>query len=102
MDSEAPTSSTDPCKINGAKKARRHLGARRQSPSSERPASLEQISVNNEEVEFVDEEALYNMPLLVDSMAQGMLITPPALKKGFNWTDDNPHHNDNVFTLWTD
>ncbi|KAL9228552.1 hypothetical protein vseg_004117 [Gypsophila vaccaria] len=41
---------------------------------------------------FWDEEALFNMPTLIDSMAEGMLLTPPALKKGVNW--DDFYHND--------
>ncbi|XP_041990568.1 dehydration-responsive element-binding protein 1F-like [Salvia splendens] len=95
MDSEAPNSSTEPCKTKKR---------RRQSPSpSPRPPSLDTENISSlkkeEVVEFVDEEAMYNMPLLVDSMAQGMLLTPPALKKGFNWTHDNPHI-DFDFTLW--
>ncbi|XP_074291026.1 dehydration-responsive element-binding protein 1B-like [Silene latifolia] len=36
---------------------------------------------------FWDEEALFNMPALIDSMAEGMLLTPPALKKGVNWNE---------------
>ncbi|XP_047964824.1 dehydration-responsive element-binding protein 1F-like [Salvia hispanica] len=100
MNSEAPNSSTEPCKM-------KKRGAKKRSPRP-RPPSLDTGNINGssssslkkeEVVEFVDEEALYNMPLLVDSMAQGMLLTPPALKKGFNWTHDNPHI-DFDFTLW--
>ncbi|GAB4824742.1 Dehydration-responsive element-binding protein [Ancistrocladus abbreviatus] len=36
---------------------------------------------------FLDEEALFNMPGLIDGMAEGMLLTPPALKTGTNWDD---------------
>ncbi|KAK9726964.1 hypothetical protein RND81_05G249000 [Saponaria officinalis] len=36
---------------------------------------------------FWDEEALFNMPTLIDSMAEAMLLTPPALKKGVNWDE---------------
>ncbi|GMG98470.1 hypothetical protein Nepgr_000310 [Nepenthes gracilis] len=36
---------------------------------------------------FLDEEALFNMPGLIDSMAEGMLLTPPALKMRTNWDD---------------
>ncbi|KAL2239911.1 dehydration-responsive element-binding protein 1D-like [Sesamum indicum] len=48
---------------------------------------------------FVDEEALFSMPILLDSMAEGMLLTPPAMKKGFNWTSQD---EDEVIdlTLW--
>ncbi|GAB4824740.1 Dehydration-responsive element-binding protein [Ancistrocladus abbreviatus] len=36
---------------------------------------------------FLDEEALFNMPAMIDGMAEGMLLTPPALKRGTNWGD---------------
>lgn len=36
---------------------------------------------------FVDEEAVFNLPALLDSMAEGMLLTPLALKKGFKWSE---------------
>ncbi|KAL3530420.1 hypothetical protein ACH5RR_009742 [Cinchona calisaya] len=48
---------------------------------------------------FVDEEAVFNMPMFIDSMAEGMLLTPPAMKKGFQW--DNMG-DDIEFTLWRD
>lgn len=49
--------------------------------------------------EFVDEEAIFNMPLLVDCMAEGMLLTPPSMKKGFSWSEDD---DDGIveFNLW--
>lgn len=37
-------------------------------------------------VGFLDEEAMFNMPVLLDSMAEGMLLTPLAMKTGFNWS----------------
>lgn len=36
---------------------------------------------------FLDEEAVFNLPALLDSMAEGMLLTPLALKKGFKWSE---------------
>lgn len=35
---------------------------------------------------FVDEEAVFNMPALLDGMAEGMLLTPLGMKKGFAWS----------------
>ncbi|XP_047156398.1 dehydration-responsive element-binding protein 1B-like, partial [Vigna umbellata] len=34
---------------------------------------------------FWDEEEVFNMPELLNSMAEALVITPPALQKGFNW-----------------
>ncbi|XP_008807522.2 dehydration-responsive element-binding protein 1F-like [Phoenix dactylifera] len=34
---------------------------------------------------FVDEEALFNKPGLLDDMARGLMLTPPAMQKGFDW-----------------
>ncbi|XP_010038979.1 dehydration-responsive element-binding protein 1F [Eucalyptus grandis] len=36
---------------------------------------------------FVDEEELFNMPGLLDSMAEGLMLTPPATVSGFDWDD---------------
>ncbi|XP_073152683.1 ethylene-responsive transcription factor ERF026-like [Henckelia pumila] len=48
---------------------------------------------------FVDEEAVFNMPGLVNSMAEGMLLTPPAMKSGFKW-DDIDEVDYIYFDLW--
>ncbi|XP_008777348.3 dehydration-responsive element-binding protein 1F-like [Phoenix dactylifera] len=48
---------------------------------------------------FVDEEALFNMPGLVDSMAEGLLLTPPAMQKGFDWDGAECHVD---LSLWGD
>ncbi|GER55604.1 dehydration-responsive element-binding protein 1B [Striga asiatica] len=54
-------------------------------------------------IEFFDEEAIFNEPLLVDSMAEGMLLTPPAMKEGFSWSHFGVDIGDEVyFTLWED
>nr|AYL99847.1 DREB1C [Caragana korshinskii] len=34
---------------------------------------------------YWDEEEVFNMPGLINSMAEGLIITPPALQRGFNW-----------------
>ncbi|KAM3692805.1 hypothetical protein ACB094_08G116000 [Castanea mollissima] len=48
---------------------------------------------------FLDEEALFNMPGLLESMAEGLILTPPARQIGFDW--DNLGC-DLDLTLWTD
>ncbi|KAM5559563.1 dehydration-responsive element-binding protein 1B-like [Rosa sericea] len=79
------------------------------SPPSTSSMSLPELTsmVNLEKVEvgsskgYVDEEELFNMPELLDSMAEGLILTPPALQKGFNW-DDYDLENAVEFSLWSD
>lgn len=46
---------------------------------------------------FWDEEEVFNMPGLLNSMAEALIITPPALQKGFNWVDGETTVD---LTLW--
>ncbi|XP_054799154.1 dehydration-responsive element-binding protein 1D-like [Prosopis cineraria] len=48
---------------------------------------------------YWDEEEVFNMPELMNSMAEGLIMTPPALQRGFNW-DDIETTTD--LTLWED
>ncbi|WCJ34358.1 Dehydration-responsive element-binding protein 1B [Euphorbia peplus] len=50
---------------------------------------------------FTDEEELFNMPTLIDSLAEGLILTPPAMKKGFTWDGDG-EGNIVDLTLWSD
>ena len=49
---------------------------------------------------FMDEEAMFNMQGLINSMAEGLLLTPPAMCKGFSWDDATDSHID--LSLWND
>uniref|UniRef100_A0A803NAN9 AP2/ERF domain-containing protein n=1 Tax=Chenopodium quinoa TaxID=63459 RepID=A0A803NAN9_CHEQI len=42
---------------------------------------------DSKELLFIDEEVIFNMPAFLDSMAAGMLLTPPYLKRGVNWDE---------------
>ncbi|KAL9235450.1 hypothetical protein vseg_010208 [Gypsophila vaccaria] len=44
--------------------------------------------------EFFDEEAIFNLPALINSMAEGMLLTPPALKKSVHWDEIDINEHD--------
>ncbi|XP_058747768.1 dehydration-responsive element-binding protein 1F-like [Vicia villosa] len=46
---------------------------------------------------FWDEEEVFNMPGLINSMAEGLVMTPPALQRGFNWVDGETTMD---LTLW--
>ncbi|KAJ6985941.1 dehydration-responsive element-binding protein 3-like [Populus alba x Populus x berolinensis] len=52
---------------------------------------------NHSNATFFDEEALFNMPGLLDSMAEGLILTPPAMARGVYW-DDMACSTD--LTLW--
>uniref|UniRef100_A0A3Q7E9Q1 AP2/ERF domain-containing protein n=2 Tax=Solanum lycopersicum TaxID=4081 RepID=A0A3Q7E9Q1_SOLLC len=69
------------------------------SSPSEEPSCKPKDDEVNSLMEFMDEEAMFNMPIFIDSMAEGMLLTPPAMKRGFNWGDVE---EDVEFTLWKD
>lgn len=48
---------------------------------------------------YWDEEEVFNMPGLMNSMAEGLIITPPALQTGFNWVGVETTTD---LTLWGD
>ncbi|XP_054793069.1 dehydration-responsive element-binding protein 1F-like [Prosopis cineraria] len=76
------------------------------SPSDVRAAAAKAAAkniMNNEEAGtmFVDEEALYNMPALLDSMAEGLLLTPPSMSRAFMEDTIAPYSRDLDLNLWT-
>ncbi|URD88064.1 AP2 ERF domain-containing transcription factor [Musa troglodytarum] len=53
---------------------------------------------------FVDEDELFNMPELMEDMARGLLLTPPALqRRGFDWDIAVEEEQDiDLSPLWND
>ncbi|XVF46865.1 hypothetical protein PTKIN_Ptkin03bG0062600 [Pterospermum kingtungense] len=65
---------------------------------------LSSILETNNPLLFMDEEALFNMPGLLNSMAEGMLLTPPAAvsqREVLDWDDDTDAIV-NYIDLWGD
>ncbi|XP_058108029.1 dehydration-responsive element-binding protein 1F-like [Magnolia sinica] len=48
---------------------------------------------------YVDEDALFNMPGILNDMAEGLLLPPPSMQKDFNFEEEDCHVD---FTLWSD
>ncbi|KAH7512118.1 dehydration-responsive element-binding protein 1B [Ziziphus jujuba] len=76
------------------------------SSSTSTSSSAAWFSMESLEVEmgatrkvYMDEDELFNMPALLNSMAEGLILTPPAMKKEFDW-DDLEETVD--FSLWSD
>ncbi|KAL5708990.1 hypothetical protein ACHQM5_019729 [Ranunculus cassubicifolius] len=65
-------------------------------PSSEEIAG-EKITEHSSNT-FWDDEAMFDMPHLIDSMAQGMLLPPPTPTRFDDWNDED--YNMDV-SLWT-
>ncbi|BBN69785.1 Integrase-type DNA-binding superfamily protein [Prunus dulcis] len=54
------------------------------------------VGQEEEEEEFMDEEALLNMPNLLVDMAEGMLMSPPRIS-----SEDSPGNSDGGENLWS-
>nr|KYP73812.1 Dehydration-responsive element-binding protein 1F [Cajanus cajan] len=48
---------------------------------------------------FWDEEEVFNLPELLNSMAEALIMTPPALQNGFNWVAGESETTVDL-TLW--
>ncbi|KAE8657796.1 UPF0481 protein [Hibiscus syriacus] len=49
---------------------------------------------------FIDEEEVFNMSGILESMAEGLMITPPSMQNGYYPHDDADDYEE--FTLWGD
>ncbi|KAL5751107.1 hypothetical protein ACOSP7_025710 [Xanthoceras sorbifolium] len=92
----ASTSSVD---IRCAAAAAAALRKAETTPTDHHSPRIEQYSCNDEVTgEFVDEEALLNMPNLLVNMAEGMLVSPPRINSPPS--DDSPENSDGE-SLWS-
>ncbi|OMO57662.1 hypothetical protein CCACVL1_25718 [Corchorus capsularis] len=48
---------------------------------------------------FMDEEAIFNMPGLLDSMAEGLLLAPPTIQREVDREDDTAYYTTSI-DLW--
>lgn len=69
------------------------------SASSSKPWESSSEKVQDSRREFVDEEEVFNMPGIIDGMAEALILTPLAMKSGFKWDDLDETVE---FTLWSD
>ncbi|XP_021716056.1 dehydration-responsive element-binding protein 1F-like [Chenopodium quinoa] len=85
----AKSSSAQDIRLAALQATRSDLGS--SSPyegcKSEDMGEKSSMSFESKELLFIDEEVIYNMPAFIDSMAAGMLLTPPSLKRGVNWDE---------------
>ncbi|RWR89352.1 ethylene-responsive transcription factor ERF027-like protein [Cinnamomum micranthum f. kanehirae] len=90
--------STSPSEIRAAAAAA--AAARLQKQGGQKDAASEESSerpVGGGD-EFVDEEALFAMPKLLENMAEGMLLSPPRLNS--TGSDESPGNSDGE-SLWS-
>ncbi|URD88065.1 AP2 ERF domain-containing transcription factor [Musa troglodytarum] len=73
-------------------------------PSKPTPAPLPADAAAPPAAVFVDEDELFNMPELMEDMARGLLLTPPALqRRGFDWDIAVEEEQDiDLSPLWND
>ncbi|KAL0400801.1 UNVERIFIED_CONTAM: Ethylene-responsive transcription factor [Sesamum latifolium] len=78
--------------------APRNGGDEIQFPPSGNEASSSVQAPGNE---FVDEEALFDMPKLLVDMAEGMLVSPPRLMKSGAEDEESPENYSRNDNLWS-
>ena len=96
----ASTSPSDIRSAAAAAAAEALQGKYLKAKKEELTAGEEDRSLNGETSgRFVDEEEMFNLPNLLDSMAQGMLMSPPRLSPA-TLSDDSPDASD-CESLWS-
>ncbi|KAL6004582.1 hypothetical protein ACLOJK_005137 [Asimina triloba] len=73
----------------------------RQMPGNEGPSSMAESQPDaGGGGEFIDEEALFDMPKLLANMAEGMLVSPPRMEAPTS-DEDSPPGSSDVDSLWS-
>ncbi|KAH6783885.1 Integrase-type DNA-binding superfamily protein [Perilla frutescens var. hirtella] len=67
----------------------------------ESDGQLPGIGPSSSSHEFIDEEALFDMPKLLVDMAEGMLVSPPRMKSAAEDEDESPDNYSKNDSLWT-
>ncbi|CAH2080425.1 unnamed protein product [Thlaspi arvense] len=62
---------------------------------------VSELEGSDQKVVYIDEEELFNMPGLLDSMAEGLLLSPPGLEEITSATWDEMATYDMDMALWT-
>ncbi|KAL9163405.1 hypothetical protein ABFS82_06G038200 [Erythranthe guttata] len=71
------------------------------APPSENEAGSSSSGAPAPGHEFVDEEALFYMPKLLEDMAEGMLVSPPRMKSGAAADEESPEYYSRNDGLWS-
>ncbi|XP_065019071.1 dehydration-responsive element-binding protein 1F-like [Musa acuminata AAA Group] len=73
----------------------------RRTPGRDARAAESEAAAPRPAPVFVDEEAVFNMPGLMEDMARGMLVTPPSMQRGVDWDGASDECVWDL-SLWTD
>nr|QNI23785.1 AP2/ERF transcription factor [Camptotheca acuminata] len=76
----------------------RQESAKASHGTSSSDGGTENVRISRENVFYIDEEAIFDMPGLLVNMAEGLLISPPCLGESFSCND---MESDPEVSLWS-